>query len=65
MTNTAAFLSRIQHALELAYATLREIFDESAYIRFLQRRGLTSSRESYAQFLREGEATRGRRVRCC
>ncbi len=46
-------------------STLREIFDESAYARFLEGRGLTSSREAYGEFLREGQAARERRARCC
>jgi len=45
--------------------TLSEIFDESAYARFLERQKLESSPESYAEFLRENEAARSRRPRCC
>ena len=45
--------------------TLREIFDESAYARFLERRKVAASRQSYAEFLRESEAARSRRPRCC
>jgi hypothetical protein len=45
--------------------TLREIFDENAYARFLARQGTRPSRKSYADFLRENEATRARRPRCC
>jgi hypothetical protein len=44
---------------------LREIFDEAAYLRFLQRQGIVSSRDAYADFLRETEANRERRPRCC
>ncbi len=51
--------------LELALATLREIFDESAYQRFLDRQGSVASRESYARFLRENETARLKRPRCC
>ena len=46
-------------------AALKEIFDESAYARFLMRRQLRTSREAYAEFLRENETTRQRRARCC
>ncbi|PYX19390.1 MAG: hypothetical protein DMG82_25655 [Acidobacteria bacterium] len=46
-------------------ATLQEIFDESAYARFLLRRQLQTSPEAYAEFLRENEASRRRRPRCC
>jgi hypothetical protein len=45
--------------------TLREIFDESAYSRFLLRRGLIAGRESYAAFLRERELSTARKPRCC
>lgn len=46
-------------------ATLREIFDESAYARFLTRRNVQSSPEAYGDFLRESEAARARRPKCC
>ena len=46
-------------------AVLREIFDESAYSRFLARRGVASSVTAYADFLRETEQGRARRPRCC
>lgn len=45
--------------------TLREIFDESAYARFLRSRGLANSREAYALYLRESSSTKERRPRCC
>jgi hypothetical protein len=45
--------------------TLREIFDESAYARFLRRHGVANSREAYALYLRESNSTRERRARCC
>jgi len=46
-------------------ATLREIFDENAYARFLARHRMTNTRESYALYLRESNVTRERRPRCC
>ena len=46
-------------------AVLREIFDEAAYARFLQRQRAASSREAYGEFLRECEQARVRRARCC
>jgi len=51
--------------LDIVRATLGEIFEESAYARFLQRQGLKSSPEAYALFLRETELSRGRQARCC
>lgn len=50
---------------QILLAALREIFDESAYARFLERNRLTSSPAAYAAFLRENEAARARRPRCC
>jgi hypothetical protein len=44
---------------------LQEIFDESAYARFLARRQLQTSPEAYAEFLRENETIRQKRPRCC
>lgn len=46
-------------------ATLREIFDENAYARFLTRRALKPSRAAYGEFLRENACARERRPRCC
>jgi len=50
---------------KLLMAVLREIFDESAYCRFLKRTRTERSRESYAEFLREHEILTARRPRCC
>lgn len=51
--------------LRIVMATLREIFDESAYERFLARQGGEASRESYALFLEESKTARLKRPRCC
>ncbi|MGD1023639.1 MAG: hypothetical protein ABR880_12710 [Candidatus Sulfotelmatobacter sp.] len=51
--------------LATAVATLREIFDEAAYARFLSRAGMASSSESYAEFRREFEEAKVRRPKCC
>jgi hypothetical protein len=51
--------------LLLMLATVREIFDESAYQRFLAQRQLLSSRAAYALFLREQETRRARQPKCC
>lgn len=55
----------LARCLVITRATLQEIFEESSYARFLERSGLASSREAYAAFLRETEAARVRRPRCC
>lgn len=48
-----------------AVAALREIFDETAYARFLDRAGMVSSREAYAAFRQEFEEAKVRRPKCC
>jgi hypothetical protein len=59
-------LARVfKRSLAIVRETLQEIFEESAYARFLERRGIPSSREAYANFLRETESSRVRRPRCC
>jgi len=55
----------LRNAANLLWATLREIFEESAYARFLLREHVSASRESYAAFLREQELSKARRPRCC
>jgi hypothetical protein len=57
--------SKLSAAISLLIATLREIFDESSYQRFLERSQLQSSSQAYALFLRENEKARARRPRCC
>jgi hypothetical protein len=52
-------------AMRLWLSILREIFDESAYSRFLARREVTSSQSAYAAFLREQEGIKARRPKCC
>jgi hypothetical protein len=50
---------------ELIRAMLREIFDESAYDRFLSRTGNERSVASYRAFTRERESSLARKPRCC
>ena len=49
----------------IVIATLREIFDESAYARFIARTQLTPSPKSYAAFQREQEVAKTQRPKCC
>jgi len=56
---------QVRRAMLLLWQALREIFDEGAYARFLQREGLCSSPSAYAIFCRENEALKLRRPRCC
>jgi hypothetical protein len=53
------------HAWKLLGATLLQIFDESAYRRFLLRTNLKSSRHAYSRFRKEMEETGCRNPRCC
>jgi hypothetical protein len=55
----------LHRLVDIVLATLREIFDEAAYRRFLERKRLASSRAAYSEFLRELEVLRARRQRCC
>lgn len=56
---------RLGRIAGLLLSALREIFDESAYARFLARHQLASSPRAYAGFMREQEAAKARRPRCC
>jgi len=58
-------MSRIVTAIRIFVATLREIFDEAAYARFLRRTQMESSPGAYAAFWREREASQARRSKCC
>jgi hypothetical protein len=58
-------LANMRDAGRVLFATLREIFDETAYDRFLIRRGINSSPQAYAAFRREQECAKARRPRCC
>ena len=43
-------MKRLANAARILLATLREIFDESAYARFLQRTQMAPSRAAYCRF---------------
>lgn len=57
-----AVFKRIMHILR---AALREIFDESAYDRFLLRTNASRSVASYRAFTRERDAAMLKKPRCC
>jgi hypothetical protein len=66
MRLTLTFLcERCRNAGKTLRSVLREIFDESAYARFLTRRQIATSPQAYADFLREMQTQRERRPRCC
>ena len=52
-------------AMQTLHATLREIFDESAYDRFLLRTSKAHSSASYRDFTRERDAAMAKKPRCC
>jgi hypothetical protein len=54
-----------RRALVVLRAALREIFDESAYDRFLIRTHSKRSVSSYRAFMRERENAMARKQRCC
>lgn len=60
-----AILTAITRLFPVLVAALREIFDESAYARFLDRQRVASSQAAYGEFLRESEIAKARRPRCC
>ena len=51
-------------ALRILISALREIFDEAAYARFLERTHMASSPSAYAAFWRERE-NNAPKPRCC
>src|SRR5579864_2059908 len=59
------FLQRFRNAIRTLRATLREIFGESAYDRFLLRTHASRSVASYREFTRERDAAMLKKPRCC
>jgi hypothetical protein len=57
-------MKKLQEAGAMCLAILREIFDEAAYRRFLQRTSQKPSRPSYREFLRQRMGAKPR-PRCC
>ncbi len=55
----------VSKAAQILLATLREIFDEAAYDRFLRRTRTTSSVNAYRAFRQELEEAKSRRPKCC
>jgi hypothetical protein len=54
----------VKKAMTVLFSALREIFDEAAYSRFLQRTNMASSPAAYAAFWRERES-KAPKPRCC
>lgn len=55
----------ITRFMQLITAALREIFDESAYERFLLRTSAPRSVASYRDFMRDRETAMAKKPRCC
>jgi Selenoprotein, putative len=55
----------LRRAVEILKSTICEIFDESAYDRFLARTRSERSVSSYREFMRERENAMARKQRCC
>ena len=58
-------MTNIRQFAAILIDALREIFDESAYARFLAHNAMTSCPASYGLFLREQESLKARRPKCC
>jgi len=56
---------RVIEIMQTIKATLREVFDESAYDRFLLRTRESRSVASYRAFTRERDAAMLKKPRCC
>jgi predicted ArsR family transcriptional regulator len=56
---------RLGNVWNLVKATLREIFDESAYEHFLLRTNAARSVASYRDYMRERDAAMAKKPRCC
>lgn len=61
-SSPAAWLT---HGAAVIASLLREIFDEAAYRRFLERHHISSSATSYAAFREENDRLKSQRPRCC
>jgi len=57
-------MTRWKKAVKIFFSVLREIFDEAAYARFLQRTKMASSPTAYRAFWRERES-KAPKPRCC
>jgi len=56
---------RLASAIQTLRAVLREIFDESAYERFLLRTNGVHNLTSYRDFMQERDAAMAKKPRCC
>jgi hypothetical protein len=64
-TVASGLVRQLGNVASVVRAMLREIFDESAYERFLTRNRVQSSPDAYAAFRQENDQSKSRRPRCC
>jgi len=57
--------SNCTRVIRILRLTLSEIFDEAAYARYLERTGVSGSRQAYASFLEEKHEAKSPAARCC
>ncbi len=57
--------NKLRNLTGIVHAMLREVFDETAYERYLTRTCSERSKESYRSFLYERETVMARKPRCC
>jgi hypothetical protein len=60
-----SILACLTHVAAVLTSLLREIFDESAYNRFLERNRISSSTAAYAAFREENDRLKAQRPKCC
>jgi hypothetical protein len=65
ITRSTFALALINNAIRTFRSALREIFDESAYERFLLRTNAPCSVASYRDFTQERDAAMLKKPRCC
>ena len=65
ITRSSLVPAAFKRMILIVRATLREIFDESAYDRFLLRTQASRTTASYREFMRERDAALVKKPRCC
>jgi hypothetical protein len=65
ITRSLSASVRFRKVTQTIHAALREVFDESAYDRFLLRTKASRSVASYRAFTRERDAAMAKKPRCC
>jgi hypothetical protein len=65
ITRSPSVPAVLRNVARLLRAVLQEIFDESAYDRFLRRTNVSRSAASYRAFTQERDAAMMKKPRCC